>query len=91
MFSLCFLSSAEKVSGDGRKTAMKGKRQRQTVGGGEATRRGSNRSSSLVINVCAIVCSVSLSARTKEETARKEYDDGQHICADAGVSDVKYV
>lgn len=38
MFSLCFLSSTEKFSGDGRKTAMKGKWQRQTEGEAEGAR-----------------------------------------------------
>lgn len=65
MFSLCFLSSTKKVSGDRRKNSHEREITETDRG------RESDRNTSLVINACAIVCSVSLPARTKAEERRQ--------------------
>lgn len=69
MFSLCFLSSTKKVSGDGRKNSHE--REITETDRGRGRGRESDRNTSLVINACAIVCSVSLPARTKAEERRQ--------------------
>lgn len=68
MFGLCFLSSTERVSGDGEKNSHERKITERDRGRRQRERDGN---SSLVINACAIVCSVSLSARTKAEERRQ--------------------
>lgn len=67
MLGLCFLLSTEKVSGDSSKNSHERKITETDRG------RGSDRKSSLAIGERAVVCSVSLSARTMAEERRRVF------------------